>query len=677
MFCLNSRSKARISDTSIYVESVHRLNLDQELPFRVVQSGHNALITGKAGTGKSFLVQEIFKSLVRSGKRVRIVCSSGIAGRVYTETNACTVHSFYRLRTAELQWKQLVERSCRDSQTVQNNQSLDCLIWDEVSMSSRRMLELANSIHLHVNKALQNPMPFGGIQLLLVGDFQQLRPVPSLFDKGQFMFQSPIFQQAIPHRFKLTQSMRQDESEKEFLACLDELRAGTCSKESEIVIQGLKRELLDELEEQATHIFFRKVPTRLFNLTKLSQLGTEEDRFEAVDSGNTDNIDCAAEKTLVLKPGCKVMLIWNKSAELRNGSAGIYVGKNGCDIVVDFEMVGEVKLKNETWEKRSKHGEVVGTRTQFSVILGYAITCHKGQGLTIPSVVVHSSKEFTPGLLYVAFTRVKSSQHLRVLNFHTHQLIPPVQECVNISDPNQEEMNVTLAIEGDFSCCRHKILPAQSLEVNEDTTDYDSEAARDHALDELNERTEQIVTSFFERGESDDLMLDLETVYAVLADDSSHDFLRTPPESFSVRAMLESMKVAEPLSEYADNKNRLIEELLENNETIDVFGKVLWCKACQIILEESLLADDLRVHISSKQWSLDTRELYMMLSRSADFLSLLKLFFGTTEMSDVQVAVGNELMICVYGEVVEKIAVRVKECRNWKSCNNQCQGNAC
>ena len=139
-----------------------------------MQFGHNALITGKAGTGKTFLVQEIFKSLVRSGKHVRIVCSSGIACTVYTETNASTVHSFYRLRTKELQWKQLVERSSRDSQVVQNIQRLDCLIWDEVSMSSRRMLELANLIHLYVSEALHNPMPFDGIQLVLVGDFSSL-----------------------------------------------------------------------------------------------------------------------------------------------------------------------------------------------------------------------------------------------------------------------------------------------------------------------------------------------------------------------------------------------------------------------------------------------------------------------------------------------------------------------
>lgn len=181
--------------------------------------------------------------------------------------------------------------------------------------------------------------------------------------------------------------------------------------------------------------------------------------------------------------------------ESRNGSPGIYVGKNGSVTVVDFAMVGMVKPKKETWDKRGKHGEVVGTRTQFPVILMYAMTCHKGQGLTITSVVVHSPKEFTPGFLYFAFTHVKSSQHLQVFNFHRHQLVPPVQECVNISDPNQEEMNVTLAIEGNFSCCRHKILPPQSLEVNEDTND-DSEAARDHAMEELNKKTEQIVTSF-------------------------------------------------------------------------------------------------------------------------------------------------------------------------------------
>ena len=73
-------------------------------------------------------------------------------------------------------------------------------------------------IHLHVSMESDNPRPFDGIQVVMVRDFQQLRPVPSLVDKGQFMFQSPIFQQAIAHQFELTKSWRQDETEKEFIA---------------------------------------------------------------------------------------------------------------------------------------------------------------------------------------------------------------------------------------------------------------------------------------------------------------------------------------------------------------------------------------------------------------------------------------------------------------------------
>ena len=95
MFCSNLLIKGKKYRTSFSVKSVPRLNSEQELTLRVMQTGHNALITRKAGTGQTFLVQEIFRSLIQSGKRVRIVCSNGIAGTVYIEMNASTVHSQY------------------------------------------------------------------------------------------------------------------------------------------------------------------------------------------------------------------------------------------------------------------------------------------------------------------------------------------------------------------------------------------------------------------------------------------------------------------------------------------------------------------------------------------------------------------------------------------------------
>ena len=101
---------------------------------------------------------------------------------------------------------------------------------------------------------------------------------------------------------------------------------------------------------------------------------------------------------------------------------------------------------------------------------------------------------------------------------------------------------------------------------------------------------------------------------ALLADESSHDFLRNPPDSFNVRSMLETMKVSEPLSEYARNKNAVIDEQLEKNETIDVLGKVLWCRACHITQHENPDLRRLKGNVNLRKVTLQAlRQLYVKL----------------------------------------------------------------
>lgn len=111
------------------------------------------------------------------------------------------------------------------------------------------------------------------------------------------------------------------------------------------------------------------------------------------------------------------MLIWNKSDKLQNGTTGKYVGREGETLVVEFKDVGTVKLGNEVWEKRGRHGDIVGIRTQYPEVLMYGITYHKAQGLTMAAVFLHSCNEFIPSLLYVAFSRVQLAAHLQVFNF--------------------------------------------------------------------------------------------------------------------------------------------------------------------------------------------------------------------------------------------------------------------
>ena len=144
----------------------------------VASRGHNLLITGQAGTGKSTVVEEIISNLNAVGLKVAVVCSSGIACTVYEPGKASTMHSHYGLGVADLPWKQLVERSTNNSVVVTRVSESDVLIWDEASMSSQRMLEIVNAIHHRLSENGDKTKPFGGKQIILVGEFLQLRPVP-------------------------------------------------------------------------------------------------------------------------------------------------------------------------------------------------------------------------------------------------------------------------------------------------------------------------------------------------------------------------------------------------------------------------------------------------------------------------------------------------------------------
>lgn len=154
---------------------------------------------------------------------------------------ASTVHSHYGLGIADLPWKQLVERSSLNSVVVKRVKGSDVLIWDEASMSSQRMLELVHAIHHRFSENENKNKPFGGKQVILVGEFLQLRPVPDDLDEVMFMFYSPLFESAISHCFELTEVMRQ--VNKEFLSALQEVRIRKCSSRTAEYLSSLSRRI--------------------------------------------------------------------------------------------------------------------------------------------------------------------------------------------------------------------------------------------------------------------------------------------------------------------------------------------------------------------------------------------------------------------------------------------------
>ena len=154
-------------------------------------------------------------------------------------------------------------------------------------------------------------------------------------------------------------------------------------------------------------------------------------RFEATYEGNGDKVNWPGERSLFLKSDCKVMLLWNKSESLKNGSIGTFKRVLDKDkLLVYFEKVGNVAIERLTWIQKNRQGETIGVVHQFPLTPAYAVTCHKSQGLELPAVVVHSSKEFVPGLLYVAMSHVLSVDTLQVIRFSRSQVIPAAPEVI-------------------------------------------------------------------------------------------------------------------------------------------------------------------------------------------------------------------------------------------------------
>ena len=122
-------------------------------------------------------------------------------------------HSFYRLQRADLLWKLVVERAASQNLVREHIMEVHCIIWDEASMSSQRILKLATFLHHVLAKEGESLKPFRGKQLIVVAEFLQPPPVSNLFDEGRYMFKSSLWRNILPHRYKLICIIRQDKSE--------------------------------------------------------------------------------------------------------------------------------------------------------------------------------------------------------------------------------------------------------------------------------------------------------------------------------------------------------------------------------------------------------------------------------------------------------------------------------
>ena len=239
-----------------------------------------------------------------------VLVRGGISCSVYGDgVKSSTVHSHYGLQTADMPAEMVVARSTSISHCVARMKAADVIIWDEAGMSSKRIFQLVNAIHHDIADQKDKSKPFAFKQVILVGEFLQLKPVANIFDDGEFLFRSRLFQVAITHRFELKQLMRQNLADKTFVTALGELRLGICSTETEGFLNSLDR----PLEGDAVHIFFTKLSVQLKNQEVLFKMPGDLLTYDCLDEGNVSGIGCPPEVKLLLKANAKVMMVWNIS----------------------------------------------------------------------------------------------------------------------------------------------------------------------------------------------------------------------------------------------------------------------------------------------------------------------------------------------------------------------------
>ncbi|PSC73053.1 ATP-dependent DNA helicase PIF1 [Micractinium conductrix] len=418
-FSLGTTSRQQLASSADSARSVPAdeelgdLSDEQQRALQLVQSGRSIFFTGCAGTGKSLLLRHILRCLPRNTTFV-----TGTTGLAACHLGGTTINSYAGIGRGEGSLESLVRMAGR-GESLQRWRATTHLIVDEVSMMDGRLFDTLEAV---ARKVRGSAAPFGGIQLILSGDFHQLPPVAKGREgaaQRKFCFEAESWARCIPESCFLSKVFRQ--SDNEFVDLLGKIRSGSCPQDK--VSQLLKtcaRPLPTDDGILPTKLFTHREDVDLINAQQLKALPSEPHKFVAQDVGSGEVLAaaCPARRTLELKVGAQVTLIKNISQRqgLVNGARGVVEKFNDSQglPVVRFANGRVLTISRERWTIASG-GRLAAQRVQLPLDLAWAMSVHKSQGLTLDRAEVSLERAFEPGMAYVALSRVRSLEGLRII----------------------------------------------------------------------------------------------------------------------------------------------------------------------------------------------------------------------------------------------------------------------
>ncbi len=409
------------TEKEIDLKQKFTLSEEQQTALDLLESGENVFLTGGAGCGKSHLIRAFMSR--QSSKQMPILASTGAAAVL---VGGRTFHSFFGLGIMEGGLEVTLAKACRDRRVLKRLSEVEGFILDEVSMIPSEALEAAEKI---AKVAKGSGLPWGGLRVILVGDFAQLPPVTRQGPR-RWAFRSKVWEESGLQSCLLSHNHRIDD--REFLDRLSEVRQGRVTPQ---VIEFLEQHMREhDQDDKSTRLFPLRDQSEKFNLSELASLPSPEIKIDSIYMGEQRYIESLQKQApipakLVLKEGARVLFLQNDpQRRWVNGTRGIIVDIHSDKIIVEkLTQSGkrgrEVSVDKTMFSLQNAEGEVVASVLNFPLTLAYATTIHKSQGSTLDELWVDLSRLWEPGHAYVALSRLRTSDGLKILSWNHRSFV--------------------------------------------------------------------------------------------------------------------------------------------------------------------------------------------------------------------------------------------------------------
>ena len=393
--------------------------MTQKEALDLLKLGHNVFLTGPAGSGKTYLLNQYIEYLHEHGVGVAETASTGIAA---THIGGQTIHSWSGMGVRDTLADDELEKVIKNDRIKRNLKKTKVLIIDEVSMLHAHQLDMIERITRH---AIDFTKPFGGLQVILCGDFFQLPPVSRGGFGGNdktFAYECDAWEEGEFQICYLEEQFRQNEDS--LLDILNAIRSGEANENVKIPLRARYRKE-PEGPVRPTRLYVRNKNVDTINQSELDKLEGREEVYYMETHGFSTLVEvlqrnCMASEELHLKIGAEVMFVKNSVTGMYvNGTRAVVEGFDEDEklpIVRTFDGRRIVVIPEE-WHLE-ENGSVRATIKQIPLRLAWAITVHKSQGMTLDAAEVDLSDAFEPGMGYVALSRVRTLSGLKLMGLN-------------------------------------------------------------------------------------------------------------------------------------------------------------------------------------------------------------------------------------------------------------------